>query len=215
MIMKTEESIMQVNCIGDVCPVPVIKTKKAMKELGENDVLEVIVDNEVAVSNVTKLAQNAGAAVAVDRVGPQEMHLTISMSADAVANLSESTTDGSEECVIPQAKGGRVVAITSATMGTGNDELGKLLMKGFIYALSQLDTPPETVLFYNGGATITTEGSASIEDLRNLEAQGTKIMTCGTCLDYYGIKDKLQVGSVCNMYDIVTTLNDAYSVLRP
>ena len=206
---------MQVNCIGDVCPVPVIKTKKAMKELGENDALEVIVDNEVAVSNVTKLAQNAGASISVERVSPQEMHLTISMNADAVANLSASTTDGSEECTIPQAKGGRVVAITSATMGTGNDELGKLLMKGFIYALSQQDTPPETVLFYNGGATITTEGSASIEDLRNLEAQGTKIMTCGTCLDYYGIKDKLQVGSICNMYDIVTALNEAYSVLRP
>lgn len=91
-----------------------------------------------------------------------------------------------------------VVVISSDRMGTGNDELGKVLIKGFIFAVTQLDKLPKTMLFYNGGATLTTEGSDSLEDLKSLEAQGVEIMTCGTCLDYYGLKDKLAVGSVTN-----------------
>ena len=88
-------------------------------------------------------------------------------------------------------------------------------MKGFLYAVSQLEELPDTILFYNGGAMLTTEGSQSLEDLRNLEAQGVKIRTCGTCLDYYQRKDKLQVGEVTNMYEIVETLASAGKVIRP
>lgn len=112
-------------------------------------------------------------------------------------------------------RGDTVVVISSDRMGSGNDELGKVLMKGFIYAVSQLDQLPKTILFYNGGATITTEGSASLEDLKNMEAQGVEIMTCGTCLDYYNLKDKLAVGTVTNMYSIVETMNGAAKILRP
>jgi len=87
-------------------------------------------------------------------------------------------------------------------------------MKGFIYALSQLDELPQTILFYNGGATITTEESPSLEDLKSMEAQGVEILTCGTCLDYYGLKDKLAVGSVTNMYTIVEKLNQADKIIK-
>ena len=100
-------------------------------------------------------------------------------------------------------------------MGSGNDELGKVLIKGFIFAVTQLDTLPKTMLFYNGGATLTTEGSDSLEDLKSLEAQGVEIMTCGTCLDYYGLKDKLAVGTVTNMYSIVETMAKAGRIVRP
>ena len=100
-------------------------------------------------------------------------------------------------------------------MGIGNDELGKVLIKGFIFAVTQLDTLPKTMLFYNGGATLTAEGSDSLEDLRSLEAQGVEIMTCGTCLDYYGLKEKLAVGSVTNMYSIVETMANAGKIIRP
>ena len=100
-------------------------------------------------------------------------------------------------------------------MGVGNDELGKVLIKGFLYAVSQLEELPKTILFYNGGATLTTEGSASLEDLKNMEAQGVTIKTCGTCLDYYGLKDKLQVGTITNMYDIVETMDKAAHIIRP
>ena len=88
-------------------------------------------------------------------------------------------------------------------------------MKGFLYALTQQERLPDTILFYNGGATIPVEGSASLEDLRTLEAMGVEILTCGTCLNYHGLTDKLAVGTVTNMYDIVEKLTMAGKVIRP
>lgn len=100
-------------------------------------------------------------------------------------------------------------------MGGGNEELGRLLMKGFVYALTQLDELPETVLIYNGGAKLSVEGSQSLEDLKTLEAQGVEVLTCGTCLNYYGLTDQLRVGSVTNMYEIVEKMAGARVVVRP
>ena len=108
-----------------------------------------------------------------------------------------------------------MVAIDTDAMGRGADDLGHTLMKGFIYAVSQLEILPETMLFYNGGAKLTTEGSVSLEDLKSMEAQGVKILTCGTCLNFYGLTDKLAVGSVTNMYTIVETLAKAGKVIKP
>ena len=110
---------------------------------------------------------------------------------------------------------GTVVAVGSDRMGEGSEELGRILIKSFIFALTQLDDLPDKILFYNGGAKLTVEGSESLEDLKTLEEQGVEIQTCGTCLDYYGIKDKLAIGGVTNMYSIVETLQNAISVLRP
>ena len=108
-----------------------------------------------------------------------------------------------------------MVAVNSNRMGTGNDELGAVLIKGFLFALTQQDELPSAILFYNGGATLTTEGSASLEDLKNLAAQGVEILTCGTCLNYYGLTDKLAVGEVTNMYSIVEKLVTADLVVKP
>ena len=100
-------------------------------------------------------------------------------------------------------------------MGEGNDELGAVLIKGFIYAISQQDTLPSTILFYNGGAKLTCEGSASLEDLKTLEAAGVEILTCGTCLNFYGITDKLAVGDVTNMYVIAEKMTKAGLIIKP
>ena len=100
-------------------------------------------------------------------------------------------------------------------MGQGSEELGRQLMKGFLYALTELDELPETILFYNGGAKLTTEGSDSLEDLKLLETQGVEILTCGTCLNHYGIGEKLAVGAVTNMYVIAEKMMQAYSILKP
>ena len=105
-----------------------------------------------------------------------------------------------------------MVAVDSETMGRGSDELGKLLMKSFLFAVSQLPRLPRTVLFYNGGAKLTVEGSESLEDLRNMEAQGVEILTCGTCLNFYGLSEKLAVGGVTNMYVIAEKMLNAGNV---
>ena len=108
-----------------------------------------------------------------------------------------------------------VAAVGSRFMGDGSEELGRILMKGFLFALSQLDELPETILFYNGGAYLTTECPDSLEDLKAMENQGVEILTCGTCLDYYGLKEKLQVGGVTNMYQIAEKLAGATQVIQP
>lgn len=198
-----------VNAMGDNCPIPVIKTKKAMQALTGAETIEVLVDNEIAVQNVSKMVASAGGQVSSEKLGEGEYKITIQMEG---APVSESQA---EESCMPDARDNTVVVVASDRMGEGNDELGKVLIKGFIFAVTQLDTLPKAMLFYNGGATLTTEGSDSLEDLKSLEAQGVEILTCGTCLDYYGLKDKLAVGSVTNMYSIVETMANAEKILRP
>lgn len=196
-----------VNAMGDNCPIPVIKTKKAMQALTGPETIEVLVDNEIAVQNVTKLAKEQGGEVSSEKLGEKEYKVTIKMQ-------GVPAVDAEVVCT-PDQKGDLIVVVSSDRMGTGNDELGKVLIKGFIYAVTQLDTLPKKMLFYNGGTTLTTEGSDSIEDLKSLEAQGVEILTCGTCLDYYHLKDKLVVGGVTNMYSIVESMAEAGKIIRP
>ncbi|MGN1164880.1 MAG: sulfurtransferase-like selenium metabolism protein YedF [Lachnospiraceae bacterium] len=198
-----------VNAMGDNCPIPVIKTKKAMQALTGPETIEVLVDNEIAVQNVTKMATSSGGQVSSEKISDAEFKITIQMEGAPKA-------EGEEEVnCMPDARDNTVVVVSSDRMGSGNDELGKVLIKGFIFAVTQLDTLPKTMLFYNGGATLTTEGSESLEDLKSLEAQGVEIMTCGTCLDYYGLKEKLAVGTVTNMYSIVETMAKAGRIIKP
>lgn len=200
--------MIKVNAIGDNCPIPVIKTKNAMKELSGPDTIEVLVDNEIAVQNVTKMAQSTGAKVTSEKKAEKEYRILIEME-----GAPEAATE--EVSCVPDKRGNTIVVVSSDKMGSGNEELGKVLMKSFIFAVTQLEELPKTMLFYNGGATLTTEGSDSLEDLRSLEAQGVEILTCGTCLDYYGLKEKLAVGTVTNMYSIVETMEQASKVIRP
>ncbi len=197
-----------VNAMGDNCPIPVIKTKKAMQALTGPETIEVLVDNEIAVQNVTKMATASGGQVSSQKITDGEFKITVQMEGALSAEEEEAGC-------MPDARDNTVIVVSSERMGEGNDELGKVLIKGFIFAVTQLDTLPKTMLFYNGGATLTAEGSDSLEDLKSLEAQGVEIMTCGTCLDYYGLKEKLQVGTVTNMYSIVETMAKAGRIVKP
>ena len=191
-----------VDAVGEPCPVPVVKATKALRELGEPGTLEVRVDNEIAVQNLTRMAAGNHLPVQAEKKGEHLFVVTMEVAEPALT------------CV-PDARGDLVVAVDSETMGRGSDELGKLLMKSFLFAVSQLPRLPRTVLFYNGGAKLTVEGSESLEDLRNMEAQGVEILTCGTCLNFYGLAEKLAVGGVTNMYAIVEALANAGKVIKP
>ena len=204
--------MIKVNAIGDTCPIPVVKAKNAIKELGGAGTVEVLVDNEIAVQNLGKMAKQKGYAFASEKLGAAEFKVTMTVGESAE---QQNVDDIPEVCAVPGHKKNVVVAINSAKMGVGHDELGGVLIKGFIFALTQMDELPSAILFYNGGATLTTEGSASLEDLKNLEAQGVEILTCGTCLNYYNLGDKLRVGEVTNMYSIVEKLTQADLVVKP
>jgi selenium metabolism protein YedF len=213
--------MIKVNAIGDTCPIPVVKTKNAIKELNGAGQVEVLVDNEIAVQNLTKMAQQKGYKISSEKLDDNTYKVIFTIENNNKENNDNNTDNTSniteDEAITcqPDKRANTVVQITSSTMGTGNDELGAVLIKGFIYALSQQDILPQTILFYNGGAKLTCEDSPALEDLKSMEAQGVEILTCGTCLDFYGLKEKLQVGSVTNMYVIVEKLEAAGKVIRP
>ncbi len=195
---------MIVDARGKACPLPVVIANKALQDRQDNEEVQVYVDNDIAVQNVKRMAATKGLEVAVTE---GDGYFVLTIAGDIKEEAQAPVVCGCER--------NTVVAVTSATMGSGSEELGKLLMKGFIYALSQQETLPKAILFYNGGASIPTEGSVSLEDLKAMEAQGVEIYTCGTCLDFYGLKDKLAVGSVTNMYSIVELLSQADHIIRP
>lgn len=205
--------MIQINAMGDACPIPVVKTLNAIKELKGPDVVETLVDNEIAVQNLTRMADKKGCAVKSEKLGEKEYKVMITVGEAALAQTVET-----EEvvCELPRmGKKNTVVVISSAAMGEGSAELGTALLKGFIFALSQQEDLPSTILFYNGGASVTCEGSVSLEDLRSMEAQGVEILTCGTCLNFYGLTEQLAVGQVTNMYTIVEKMNGADRIIKP
>ncbi len=197
-----------VDAMGQPCPIPVVKVTKALQERKNNETLEVHVDNEIAVQNVQRMANHKGLSVKSEKI--DETHFVLTLAGECGAAEEEAPA-----ICVPDAGGNDVIAIGSATMGSGDDALGKILMKGFIYALSQQEKLPKTILFYNGGANIPIEGNVSVEDLKSMEAMGVEILTCGTCLDFYGLKDKLAVGGVTNMYSIVEILREASHIIKP
>lgn len=201
----------QVNALGDACPIPVVKTIKALAALGGVGTIETLVDNEVAVENLKRLASEKGCGVSVEKAAEKEWHVTF----DVPEGLSVDAGEADDaQCLVP-AKKNLVIQVSSDAMGAGSDELGRNLMKAFIYAVTQQDELPATMLFYNGGAHLTCEGSPALDDLKALAEQGVEIFTCGTCLNHYGIADKLAVGEVTNMYVICQKLEQASNIVRP
>lgn len=201
----------QVNALGDACPIPVVKTIKALAALGGAGTIETLVDNEVAVENLKRLASEKGCGVSVEKAADKEWHVTF----DVPEGLSVDAGEADDaQCLVP-AKKNLVIQVSSDAMGAGSDELGRNLMKAFIYAVTQQDDLPATMLFYNGGAHLTCEGSPVLDDLKALAEQGVEILTCGTCLNHYGIADKLAVGEVTNMYVICQKLEQASNIVRP
>lgn len=197
----------KVNAMGDACPIPVVKTRSAIAQLGGAGSVETLVDNMTAVENLKRLADSLHAAAETEACGEGAYRVVITVD----GALPESGAAACVSCAKPKT----VVALSSDRMGSGDDELGAALMKAFVYALGQQETLPDTILCYNGGAKLACEGAPSLEDLRAMAARGVEVLTCGTCLNFYGLTEKLAVGSVTNMYAIVEKLAGADRVVRP
>ena len=201
----------EVNALGKQCPIPVVMTKKVIDQSGTGDEIEILVDNETAVNNLSRLANKTGCTFVSEKLEVKKYRVKMKVQTE------QTGTEVKEEEFVGEMPGKKVkVAVISAdVMGKGDDELGKVLIKGFLYALSQMETHVDTILFYNGGAKLTTEGSDSIEDLKKMEAEGTEILTCGTCLKHYGLMEKLLVGKVTDMYTITERMMGADKIIRP
>ncbi len=199
-----------VDAKGQECPIPVIKTLQALRDAAGGTVVVTEVDNEAAVENLRRLAGEKGCTSETANIDGG-FAVSIVVPEGGIASGDDSELVAS--CT--PARKNVVIQVASDTMGIGSDELGSQLLKGFIYALTQLEEVPATILFYNDGARVSCEGSPSVEDLRALEERGVEILTCGTCLNHLGLTDKLAVGGVTNMYVIAEKLTGASCVVRP
>ena len=205
------------NARGLACPLPVVNAKKAIEEMKEGGELTVWVDNEIAVQNLQKFAAQRGLEASGEKKEARKYEVVIRVGVEKPEKMQKEDKKAEEElCCMPDLrKNGMVVVLSANVMGSGDEKLGKALMKAFVFALTKQDVLPETVVCYNTGAYLTCEEADTLEDLKNLEAEGVQILTCGTCLDYYGIKERLAVGSVTNMYEIVETMEKARTIVRP
>ena len=222
-----------VDARGLACPLPVVNTKKATAELTQGGTVTVLVDNEIAVQNLQKFATQKGYQSMAEKKTEQEYQVTIVVTEEALSNeevvatekqdsgieAKETVTEENEvdslSCQPDLRQKGLVAVLSANVMGMGEEKLGKSLMKAFVFALTKQDRLPETILCYNTGAYLTCEGADTLEDMKNLEAEGVKILTCGTCLDFYGLKEQLAVGNVTNMYEIVEIMEQANKIIRP
>ena len=200
-----------IDCKGMACPLPVVNAKKASEELHAGDVLAVLVDNEIAVQNLSRFAEHKGFGVSAEKKADKEYAVIMTVSGAA----AEETQKEEIACVMDSRRKGMLVVLSANTMGTGDSKLGTSLMKAFVFALTKQDQLPDTVLCYNTGAYLTCEGADTLEDLKLLESEGVTILTCGTCLDFYGLKEKLAVGGATNMYDIVERMENAAQIIKP
>ena len=237
----SEKQQIEINAVGDVCPIPLIKAKQAIAALGGAGIVSVLVDNEIAVQNLQKMAAQKGYRAAAETKEAQRYEVVIEVpgsntaeaecqepeeetkeakagSAESEKQQTEARATGTAEAESygpDRRRRGTLVVFSSDQMGDGSEELGRILIKGFVYALTQLEELPEAVICYNGGAKLSCDGSLALEDLKTLEAEGVEILTCGTCLNYYGLTEKLGVGSVTNMYAIAERMTGAYRIVKP
>lgn len=194
----------KVDARGLACPMPVIKTKKALEEIKEG-IIDVVVSDNVPKENILKFAKSISCEATVMKDEDEEKIIRI-----IKGNIS---SEGAELDIDDKTDSGEVIVIMSSRMGSGNDELGEVLIKSYLFALNESSPLPRSVIFLNSGVELTTKNEACVEHIRLLESKGVEVLSCGTCLDYYNLKQDLKVGTITNMYTIVEAMKSASNVV--
>lgn len=194
-----------VNALDKVCPAPIIMAKKALKEESE---IEIQVNDDMAPENLKKLAQQKKYDYKVVENGPNEWTVTLKKTA-------ESDQPDSAKAGFNEQGESYIVVINTDVMGHGDEQLGQNLLHGFVYSLTEQDVLPDKIICYNGGVKLLQEGSDYLTDLKALQEAGVKIYGCGACIDYFNLKDKIAVGEVTNMFNIVEMMRKQNRIVRP
>lgn len=192
---------------GLLCPKPLIMAKKALNTAAPGDMLKILIDNATSHENVVRFLHDNGCSPMSNESGGV-------FSVQFVSVPASATSPNPENYCSPGG-GPYVLVLSRSVMGSGSDELGHILIQACINSLKETAPAPSAILFYNSGVTLACEGSPVLGALKELEAAGAKMLVCGTCLDYFELKPKLQVGRISNMYDIMQTVASAGKVFAP
>lgn len=190
----------EIDARGLKCPQPVIITKKALEEIQEGQIIS-IVDNITAKENVSRLASSQNLEYSID-----EREGCYYITINKISSSNNESIDANKNDI--------VIVIANDKLGSGSDELGGALMKSYTYALTEVSPAPKTIIFLNAGVKLTTEGSPVLDNINKLFVSGVEIISCGTCLDFYGLKDKLKVGIVGNMYSIIEKMHESGKIIN-
>lgn len=204
--MNTPQTL---NCANLPCPQPVIQTKNTLETMSGKKLL-VIVDNEAAVANVSRFVESQGHEVisANDNDGLYQLLIKKGKS-------KKTGTEPKIQCDTAVDKKNMAVYISANVMGQGDDELGQILINAFLESVTHFAKEISHIILVNSGVKLTVEKSKSLHHLQELEKTGVEILVCGTCLNFYSIKDQLAVGTVSNMYSILETMSKADKVINP
>jgi len=198
-----------VNATGLACPQPVVLAKQAIET---SERVKVIVDNETALENVKRLGTKLGCDVQITSKEGGLFEIMLIRKA-GVPLSSEKVNISCDPSTA--ASGPFVIVCSEDKMGRGNDELGAVLIRAYFHTVAEQAEKPDIIIFYNTGVNLTVHGSEVLEDLKALSDKGVEILVCGTCLNFFGIKEKLGVGIVSNMYDIASTMSSAGRLVNP
>lgn len=197
---------------GQLCPAPLIATKRALKESSTGDSFTVLIDNLTSFNNVSRFLKDNNTGFQVSE-NSGVWTLTITKASGEMPN--PKTEDYCTPSISHFQRGNYVVVVTSDKMGDGDDDLGHLLMSNFIKALKDLDKLPQKILFYNKGVTIVTKDSPLIDHLKDLEKMGVELLLCATCVNHYSLSDQIGAGIMSNMYAIAEAMASAGNIVRP
>ena len=201
------------NMIGKPCPIPVVEAKKALADSSIKEIM-VTVDNIVAVQNLEKMAKGKEFGFSYEEQEPGIYNVILSKFYDVILSPTANSPDLAHKAGAAQKlPDDNTYLITKNKMGEGNDELGEILIKGFIYSLMEMEVKPSRIIFLNSGVKLVVEGANTLPDIRKLAESGTEIYSCGTCLNFYNLTDKLGVGTVTDMFHISEILSGKTKVI--
>lgn len=201
-----------VDTSGLRCPQPIIETKKALGECSRGEVFIVVIDNPSSLRNVSRFLDDNKIMYSANEENGKWTLTVNSEKGAVVTSEAENYCDSGMKETAGQGFG---VAISSEVMGSGDDNLGKRLMKSFFVTISCMDRPPSVIAFYNSGVKLLSDDQEIIEIVREMEMKNVEVLVCGTCLDHYGIGERIGAGKIADMLTITTRLADSGNVIRP
>lgn len=196
-----------------VCPRPLVETRRAINESSPGETLSVVVDNSTSLKNILHFLNDNG----IECVVKQEAEIS-SITFNVPEKLAQPAKKAEEYCEVtsnPDVNSGFIVLLNSATMGRGNEDLGKILMKGFLSTLMELNAKPLEIICYNSAVTLARKNSDTAATLQQISEKGVKITLCGTCVDFYNLKEDLAVGQISNMLYIAERLTSGVKIIQP
>jgi len=181
------------------CPRPIIMTKKALSEAAPDEQLVILINNETSKENVERFLRNNGISVEIKKEN----------------DLYKIYATGRLKIPNSEVQGSTTICLSANYMGRGDEDLGKILMQGFVNTIKEITPLPKNIICYNSGVTLTTVDSPVLASMKALQDNGVDIIVCGTCVDFFKLKDKFSVGRISNMYEIMEKLSQAGKVINP